>query len=64
MREKNDQIFSELLGTVCILGVESQVGWGDFNPFMLNGHAYPYQLDQPISVLRAVGCYVSFLSKF
>ena len=34
------------------------------NPFKLNGISQTYQLVQSISVLRAVGCYFSFLFKF
>ena len=33
------------------------------NPFTPSGLAYPYQLDQSISVLRVAGCNFSFLSK-
>ena len=31
-----------------------------FNPFKPNELAYPYQLDQSISILRVVGCCFSF----
>ena len=36
----------------------------NFYTFKSNGLAHPYELGQSISVLRVVGCYFSFLSKF
>ena len=36
----------------------------NFNPFKLNELAYPYQMDQSISVLRVVRCYFKFSSDF
>ena len=35
-----------------------------FNPFMLNVFSHLYQLDKPISNVRVVGWYFSFLFKF
>ena len=48
----------------CLLTVISLSFYDDIYLFKPNGISRFYQLDQPISVLRVVGCFFSFSFKF
>ena len=55
------KIQENIVVCVCVKHVLSRFV---FNPFKQIGHAYPYQLDQSISVLRCVGAVFNFYSNF